>query len=116
MASLIASLVDFACTIVCVEVLGVWYGHAGIVGNIVGAITNFVIGRQWVFISSETTNLKQQAARYAIVWFGYVALGFLLLVAVTDYVNINYGIAKVLVAIFLSVTYNYVLQKKYVFK
>ena len=95
--------------------LGVWYGYAGIVGNIVGAITNFVIGRQWVFISSET-NLKQQALRYAIVWFGYVALGFLLLVAVTDYVNINYGIAKVLVAIFLSVTYNYVLQKKYVFK
>jgi len=108
--------VDFACTIVCVEVLALWYGHAGIVGNIVGAITNFVIGRQWVFISSETTNLRQQALRYAIVWMGYVALGFLLLVAVTDYVNINYGIAKVLVAIFLSVTYNYVLQKKYVFK
>ena len=98
------------------EVLGVWYGHAGIVGNIVGAITNFVIGRQWVFLSSGTNNLRQQALRYAIVWAGYVALGFLLFVAVTDYININYRIAKVLVAIFLSVTYNYVLQKKYVFK
>jgi putative flippase GtrA len=108
--------VDFGCTIVCVEVLGLWYGHAGIVGNVVGAVTNFVIGRQWVFLSSETTNLKRQALRYAIVWFGYVALGFLLLVAVTDYVDINYRIAKLLVAIFLSVTYNYVLQKRYVFK
>ena len=53
--------------------LGVWYGYAGIVGNIVGAITNFVIGRQWVFISSESTTLRQQALRYAIVWLGYVA-------------------------------------------
>ncbi|MBL0739635.1 GtrA family protein [Chryseolinea lacunae] len=114
-ASLIASFVDFLCTIVCVELFYIWYGVASVVGNIAGAVTSFIIGRHWVFLSTQAS-MKHQALRYAIVWAGYVLLGFILLVTVTKYGHINYGIAKVVVAIFLGVTYNYQLQKRYVFK
>ena len=114
-ASLVASATDFAFTIACVELAGIWYGGASVLGNITGAVTHFMMGRKWVF-GATGTPAWQQGWRYGVVWAGYVLLNFLLLVAVTGYTGINYGLAKIAVAIALSVSYNYVLQKRFVFK
>jgi putative flippase GtrA len=114
-ASLVASAVDFAVTIAGVEFAGLWYGGASVLGNITGAVVHFMMGRRWVF-SATGASLLHQSWKYGIVWTGYVTLNFLLLVATTTHAGINYGLAKVVVAIALSVSYNYVLQKKFVFK
>jgi putative flippase GtrA len=114
-ASLVASAADFAVTIACVELAGIWYGGASVLGNITGAVAHFMMGRRWVFGATGMPAWRQ-SWKYGIVWSGYVMLNFLLLVAVTTYTGVNYGLAKVTVAIALSVSYNYVLQKKFVFK
>jgi putative flippase GtrA len=114
-SSLIASLLDFVLTVLLVESLGVWYGLASVLGNIGGAITNFMIGRFWTFEAADKSP-KQQAWKYALVWLGYVILNFGLLVLVKDFLRVDYRIAKIAVAILLSVTYNYLLQKSFVFK
>jgi putative flippase GtrA len=114
-ASLVASAADFAFTIACVELAGVWYGVASVLGNITGAIVHFMLGRRWVFGATQTP-AGHQAWKYGVVWVGYVILNFLLLISVTTYAGINYGVAKVMVAITLSISYNYLLQKKFVFK
>jgi putative flippase GtrA len=111
----VASAADFTITIACVELAGFWYGGASVLGNITGAVTHFMMGRKWVF-GATGTPAAQQFWKYGLVWLGYVALNFLLLIAVTTYAGINYGLAKVAVAVALSVSYNYVLQKKFVFK
>ena len=115
LASLIASAADVAFTIACVEIGGLWYGGASVLGNISGAITHFLMSRKWVFGATQAP-AGQQFWKYGIVWLGYVALNFLLVVAITTYAEVNYGLAKVIVAITLSISYNYVLQKKFVFK
>ena len=114
-ASLMASILDLLLTIGLVEIFGVWYGTASVLGNIGGAVANFMVGRFWVFEAAHKPTLGQ-AWKYAIVWIGYVAINFLLLILVKDNFDMNYTTAKILVAVGLAFTYNYILQKKFVFK
>ena len=77
-------------------------------------VVHFSISRKWVFLAGRQP-VGRQAVRYAIVWAGYLALSFLLLVSLTDYTGVSYGIIKIGVAVALGIGYNYVLQKNFVF-
>lgn len=113
--SLVASLVDLVITIVCVELLGIWYGVASAIGNISGAIVHFTVCRRWVFDASQQKVLLQ-IGKYVCVWAGYVMLNTSLVILTTTYLSLSYLIAKVIVSIVLSVSYNYTLQKRFIFK
>lgn len=114
-ASLIAWLVDLAVTAIGVELLGLWYVLANILGNVCGALTHFTLGRSWVFRAANRTVVRQ-VFRYAIVWCGYVALTAGVIFLFTDYMKLNYLLSKVLTSVLISVGYNYPLQKRFVFK
>lgn len=114
-ASLIAWLVDLAVMAFGVEVLGLWYVLANILGNISGALTHFMLGRSWVFGAAGRTVVRQ-VMRYAIVWCGYAALTAGVVYLFTDYMKLNYILSKVLTSVLISVGYNYPLQKRFVFK
>ena len=72
-ASLIASIIDYWCTIIAVELVGIWYVWASAIGTVVGGITNFSLGRNWVFKRREKAR-NAQMVRYIIVWTGYLIL------------------------------------------
>lgn len=113
--SLVASLVDFIITIVCVELFGIWYGVASAIGNISGAIVHFTVSRRWVFDATQR-NVLFQIGKYVCVWAGYVMLNTSFVILTTTYLGLSYLIAKVIVSIVLSVSYNYTLQKRFIFK
>ena len=73
MASFLASMVDYGITVFSVEVLGFWYVAASSTGTILGGITNFSLGRHWVFKGGERER-HIQLFRYALVWMGYLTL------------------------------------------
>ncbi len=79
-ASLLATAADFSITFICVELIGVWYGTASVLGTVFGALVHFSISRKWVFLAGRKP-IGRQAVRYGIVWAGYLALSFLLLVS-----------------------------------
>jgi putative flippase GtrA len=113
-ASLVASLVDYGCTILCKEVFGFWVVWASGIGTVVGGLVNFNMGRRWVF-SAREDRASRQMMRYAIVWMGYLMLTTLLVYLLTHYTTMNYIIGKVLVSLFMAFFYNYPLQKRFVF-
>jgi putative flippase GtrA len=113
--SLAASFVDFLITIVAVELLNCWYVWGTIAGTIAGGITYFSLGRSWVF-SAEENKVLPQIYRYLIVWIGYLLLNAGFVFLITRFSGVNYIVSKILVSISLSVSYNYYLQKKFVFK
>lgn len=113
-ASLLATAADFSATFLCAEVIGLWYGSASVLGTVFGAMVHFAISRKWVFLAGRKP-VGRQAVRYGIVWAGYLALSFVLLVSLTHYTGISYGVVKVIVAVALGIGYNYVLQRNFVF-
>ena len=114
-AAILASLADFLFTF-----LLKYIGHidavlASILGTIFGGVINFLIGRVWVFKTSQT-NFSEQGKRYFLIWLGNLLLnasGVYLLIKI---MGVQYLIAKMITAITVAIGYNYPLQKGYVFK
>lgn len=113
-ASLVASIVDFWVTIILKEWLGFWYVSASATGTIAGGVTNFSMGRQWVF-KSFNRQAEIQLFRYLLVWMGYLILTTSGVYLLTHYTPMTYLISKVIVSLFMAISYNYPLQKKFVF-
>jgi putative flippase GtrA len=115
LASLIASIVDYWCTIIAVELFGIWYVWASAIGTMIGGVTNFSLGRNWVFRSKDKTR-QVQLLRYTMVWTGYLALTTFGVFLLTHYTHINYIVSKAMVSLLMAISYNYPLQKKFVFR
>lgn len=114
-SSLIATAADFLLTILLKEVFMVWYLAATTAGTICGGITNFLLGRNWVFPSTEK-KAGIQAFRYIMVWLGNLALNAGGTYFFTSIAGIKYWISKILVSLIVGIGYNYVLQKFFVFR
>jgi hypothetical protein len=52
-ASLVATAADFSLTFLCVELIGLWYGTASVLGTVFGAMVHFSISRKWVFLAGR---------------------------------------------------------------
>jgi putative flippase GtrA len=113
-SSLIASLFDFLTTVVCKEFFYLWYVIANIIGTIVGGATNFALGRLWVFHGKEKS-MPQQIFKYLVVWSGNAFLNTAGVFLVTHYTGLSYIVSKIVVSLIVGFSYNYILQKKFVF-
>ena len=114
-ASLTATIVDFTVTILLKEVFHCWYLLASILGTISGGVVNFTMNRSWVFHANDQ-KIQYQAIKYILVWVGNLVLvsgGVFLL---TNYGNISYVVSKISVSLVVGFFYNYILQKRFVFK
>ncbi|TSD66506.1 GtrA family protein [Inquilinus sp. KBS0705] len=113
-SSIIATIFDFLTTIVCKEFFYLWYVIASLIGTISGGVTNFALGRVWVFKSKDET-IPKQVIKYMAVWLGNLALTTAGVFLVTHYIGLSYIISKALVSVVVGVSYNYFLQKRFVF-
>jgi putative flippase GtrA len=113
-SSLAATFVDFVTTLFLVEILCLSYVPALVCGGIAGAMTNFMINRYWSFRAADRP-LKKQGYRYSIVWIGSLVLNVTGTFLLTEAFSMRYIVAKLIVAVVVGLTFNYILQKKYVF-
>lgn len=114
-ASLAATIVDFSVFIILTEWLNCWYLAASITGTISGGVTNFLLGRVWVFDATQG-KIPRQALKYVLVWIGNLLLVSGGVFVVTEYARITPLASKIIVSLIVGFTYNYMLQKKFVFK
>ena len=114
-SSSIASFFDYIITIFLVSFFRIDVVIASTTGTVCGGILNFFIGRNWVF-ESKKRKVHQQAMRYGIVWIGNLILNTTGMYIMTKLLLVHYVLAKLVVSLMVGFCYNYVLQKKYVFK
>ena len=121
-ASLLATGVDFLVTFVLLRWAGIPPVAAsarvtfyGVTGTLCGGVTHFMISRNWVFNAQEKKWMAQ-VNRYVLVWIGNLALNASGLYLLTRYTDIQPMLAKVIIATSVAVFYNYILQKRFVFK
>lgn len=114
-AALAATLIDFGVYIALVELFAVWYVAAAVVGAILGALCNFMLGRHWCFYAQDG-HINTQGIRYLIVSSMSLLLNTTGIYALTDLLGMHYVLSKVVIAIIVAVFFNFPLQKHYVFK
>jgi len=96
-----------------------WAGLSAVLGTVFGAatggVTNFVLGRRWIFATTEA-NAHGQAVRYAAV-----SLTSLLLNAAGEWIfhdglGLQFQVARILVATIVSVAWNFPMHRTFVFR
>ena len=115
LASILATGVDFAITFLLLHFAGAPIVASGATGTICGGVTNFLIGRNWVFNAQEQ-KWAAQLNRYVLVWIGNLVLNVSGLWLLAHYTGLKDMFAKIITAITVAVCYNYPLQKRFVFK
>lgn len=114
-ASLTATVVDFTITVLLKEVFHCWYLLASIIGTVSGGVVNFMMNRSWVFLAHDK-KIHFQAVKYILVWIGNLVLVSGGIFFLTKYGGWSYIVSKITVSVIVGVFYNYVLQKRFVFK
>jgi putative flippase GtrA len=114
-AAIIASFCDFGITVFFKQVCKIDSVLASILGTMVGGLSNFLIGRIWVFRSIQTP-FFHQGRKYLLTWFGNLVLNSAGVYVLIKMMGVHYLFAKIATAIIVAVGYNYPVQKKYVFK
>ena len=114
-SSSIASFLDYLVTVFLVSLFRIDVVVASSTGTVCGGILNFFIGRTWVF-ESRKRKVHKQVFRYGIVWTGNLVLNTGGMYVLTKLLLVHYLPAKLFVSLLVGFCYNYVLQKKYVFK
>jgi putative flippase GtrA len=115
LASILASGVDFGVTFLLLRFAGAPIVACGATGTICGGVTHFMVSRTWVF-SAQEGRWAAQLNRYVLVWMGNLLLNVSGLWLLTHYTGLKDMFAKVITAVTVAVCYNYVLQKRFVFK
>jgi len=114
-ASLLATAVGFALMMLLVELLGLSAESATLAGAGLGAITNFSLGRAWVYRAAGARPPAEQVARYAAVSAASAGLNALGEHIVLAWAGAHYAIARVVVSAAVSVLWGYPMQRYVVF-
>lgn len=108
-------MLDYGSTVLLAECGHVWYVTASLTGNVLGGGLQFWMNRIWAFKKGEG-NFGDQALKFMLVFAGNILLSAIGVYALTAGLHLNYLLSKTFVSIGLGVTYNYFLQKKFVFR
>lgn len=115
LVAVLATGVDFVTLVFLTEVVHVWYLFSTVTGAILGAVTAFLLGRYWVFESKED-KIHYQAFRYALVAVGSVVLNSTGVYLLTDGAGLAYIISKIITAVLVGISYNYLLSRHFIFR
>ncbi len=112
--SLVATAVDFATMSALVSGAGLPAAVATALGAAVGGVTNFSLGRHWIFRANDD-RLSPQLARYALVSGASLFLNAAGEYLLSDVLAVQYFAARVVVAAVVSVLWNFPVQRHYVY-
>jgi putative flippase GtrA len=113
LSAIIATMVDFSFTIFLKEACGLGYLLSASIGAMLGGITNFILGRRWVFRAPGPRH--QQIFRYCVIWGGSILLNIGAVFILTGSLHFNYIISKIIAAFMIGLTFNYNMQRRFVF-
>ncbi len=113
--SIVATLADFAIMSVLVGGFEMSSTLATAIGAAAGGVTNFNIGRHWIF-GATGMRAAIQAWRYALVSLVSLSLNAAGEYVLHDHLGIQFVLARVIVAIGVSVLWNFPAQRSFVYR
>ena len=115
LSAFIGGLFDFGIYSICFKLIGISAPFSNVVSGSLGAVVNFVINRNWSFKSADSP-IGNQLWKFVIVVIGSITLKSSGIYVLVDLLHMNFLASKVIVEIIVSLGFNFVLQKFWVFK
>ncbi len=114
-ASVLATAMDFLVTIFLTEVAAIWYVLSTALGATAGGVVSFTLCRLWVF-NRRTAQWHHQAFRYVLAIGLSLTLNTLGVWFLTETFHISYVISKIIAAVIVGVSVNFLVFRYFVFR
>ena len=115
----LGGVVDYLTMIFFTEIFHIHYTISIAIGGVVGAIINFSINKFWTFRSKAQPyelSLRKQLFRFILVVVNSIVLKMSGTYLLTTFLKIDYKISRIITDLIVSVIFNYMLQRYWVFK
>ncbi len=111
-----ATATDFSTLLFCKEILGINPILGTFIGAIAGATVAFILGRNWTFLNREG-KISTQTVRFLLVVSGSILLNTFGEYIFTEVIEVgHYMLARVITAVIVGISYNFPLQRYFVFR
>lgn len=110
---------DYFIMVFVTEVFHVHYTISIMISGILGAVVNFSLNKTWTFKNKSQpykNSLYKQLFKFVFVVLNSILLKSSGTYFITTFLKIDYKISRLIVDFFVSVFFNYTLQKHWVFK
>jgi putative flippase GtrA len=114
-ASIATTAIDFLTMTLAVELLGLSPVAGTVAGATVGAMTNFQLGRRWIYEARAHDTAASQGVRYAFVSAASCGLNALGEYLLFNKLGLYYLLARAIVAVTVSLGWNFPMQRYFVF-
>lgn len=113
--SLTATSVDFSISLLLHDLLEIYYVTATSMGSACGAVTSFLLGRNWAFLNKKG-KLRKQVFRFLIInlfsiFFNSTAVFFF-----KENFHLSFIASRVIVALLVGIFFNFLMNRYFVFK
>jgi putative flippase GtrA len=118
-SAFIGGATDYLLMIFFTEFFHVHYTLSIAIGGVVGSIINFSLNKKWTFHSKDLSYKSpffKQLMKFALVVLNSIVLKSSGTYFITTFFGIDYKISRLATDLFVSIVFNYTLQKNWVFK
>ena len=118
-SAFIGGITDYAIMIFFTEVFHVHYTVSIVIGGLIGAVVNFRLNNKWTFRSKDAAyknSMREQLLKFLLVVINSIFLKSMGTYVITTFLNIDYKISRLITDLFVSIGFNYTLQRYWVFK
>ncbi|OIP84036.1 MAG: polysaccharide biosynthesis protein GtrA [Porphyromonadaceae bacterium CG2_30_38_12] len=118
LSAFVGGVTDYAVMVFVTEIFHVHYTISIAIGGVIGAVVNFSINKRWTFRSkykNYKAGLYKQLLRFSLVAVNSILLKSSGTFIITTFIHIDYKISRIIVDLFVSLLFNYTLQRFWVF-
>lgn len=114
LSAFLGGLFDYLIMIALTEWGGLFYTYSIAISGVLGAVVNFSINRYWTFGAAQTPT-SRQLPKFMCVVMGSILLKSSGTYLLTESTLLDYKISRIVIDLFVSLGFNFVLQKYWVF-
>lgn len=113
--SLTATSIDLILSIFLYEVFAIYYVTATSLGSLVGAITSFLLGRNWAFLNKQG-KIRRQVFRFIIISVFSIFANTTGVFFFKENFELSFFVSRVIVAVLVGVFFNFFMNRYFVFR
>ena len=118
-SAFVGGITDYLIMIFLTEIFHFHYTLSIVIGGVIGAIINFSLNKSWTFHTKDIPyedSYAKQLMKFVLVVANSIFLKSTGTYLITTYLGVDYKISRLFTDLFVSIAFNYTLQRFWVFK
>jgi putative flippase GtrA len=115
LVSLGSTAIDFSSSLILHHLLDVYYVTATTLGSVFGAVTSFILSRNWVFLNRHG-HIRKQIVRFLIINTFSIFANTTGVFFFKENFDFSFFVSRIIVAVLIGIFFNFFMNRYFVFR